>query len=173
MKFRVDKGTGYMYSYAPSHPAAQATSGKLMEHHYVMVNHIGRLLREDECVHHKNRDKTDNRLENLQLMTLTAHAELHAAEDRGVLKLKKTCPVCSKVFIVTSGQDHRVNCSISCKDSANRRFNITAAELEALVWQMPVRDVAKRLGVSDVAVHKRCARLGVNKPPIGYWLSTK
>lgn len=42
--------------------------------------------------------------------------------------------------------------------------------LLAAVWSRPIRDVAWDMGVSDVAVHRACARLGVKKPPRGYWL---
>jgi len=37
------------------------------------------------------------------------------------------------------------------------------------VWVEPVRTVAKRYRVSDVALRKICRRLGVPVPPLGYW----
>ena len=49
----------------------------IFEHRAVMEEHIGRKLTEDEVVHHINGDKTDNRLENLQMMTRGEHSTMH------------------------------------------------------------------------------------------------
>ena len=49
------------------------------------------------------------------------------------------------------------------------RRDLAREELFALVWEKPTQEVAKELGVSDVAVGKLCARLQVPKPPRGYW----
>ena len=38
-----------------------------------------------------------------------------------------------------------------------------------MVWSLPTIKVAEILGVSDVAVAKRCRVLGVSKPPRGFW----
>ena len=51
-----------------------------MEHRYIMEKHIGRMLENDETVHHINHVKDDNRIENLQLMTFKEHAGLHMRE---------------------------------------------------------------------------------------------
>ncbi len=37
------------------------------------------------------------------------------------------------------------------------------------VWSEPTQQVAKRYGVSDVAIAKACALLAIPKPPRGYW----
>jgi len=42
-------------------------------------------------------------------------------------------------------------------------------QIEKLIWANPIRKVAEKMGVSDIALHKRCKRLGVVKPPPGHW----
>jgi len=42
-------------------------------HRVLMEEHVGRLLRKDEVVHHRNGLKTDNRMENLELMGEAQH----------------------------------------------------------------------------------------------------
>lgn len=50
---------------------------QVREHVYVMEQNIGRRLEKHEVVHHVNGNKTDNRIENLRLMTKIDHDNLH------------------------------------------------------------------------------------------------
>lgn len=56
---------GYVEIRMPDHPNARG--GYMLEHRVVMERMIGRLLRPEEVVHHKNAIRSDNRPENLQL----------------------------------------------------------------------------------------------------------
>lgn len=46
-------------------------------HRAIMEEHLGRKLKSDEVVHHINGDKRDNRIGNLQVMTLSEHSRIH------------------------------------------------------------------------------------------------
>ncbi len=41
--------------------------------------------------------------------------------------------------------------------------------LEKQVWSEPIRQLAKKYGVSDVAIHKHCKKMGISLPGRGYW----
>ena len=73
------QNNGYMLVYVPKHPKAHS-DGYVMLHTVIMERMIGRYLHEDEVVHHINRDRTDNREENLQLMKKKDHMSMHMKE---------------------------------------------------------------------------------------------
>ena len=70
---------GYIAVYAPEHPACNA-EGYVMEHRLIMEEYIGRCLADNEVVHHINRKRNDNRIENLLLMTASEHMSYHMTE---------------------------------------------------------------------------------------------
>ena len=60
--------------------------------------------------------------------------------------------------------------SLSAGPTATRSLSeVTRQELYDLVWSTPASRLAQDFGVSDVAIAKRCKRLGVPRPSRGYW----
>lgn len=57
---------GYVLVYVKGHPNANRRS-RVPKHRFVMAQYLGRPLRKNENVHHKNGNKVDNSLENLEL----------------------------------------------------------------------------------------------------------
>lgn len=60
------------------------------QHRMIMEDHIGRRLTKNEVVHHINHCKTDNKIENLQLMSMAEHIRLHNALPTGAGKADLT-----------------------------------------------------------------------------------
>lgn len=67
--------SGYLLVRKPEHPRSQ--SGYIFEHILIAEKKIGRFIKQNESVHHINGIRTDNRLENLSIMTVGEHTSLH------------------------------------------------------------------------------------------------
>lgn len=85
---------GYVYRLVDSADPMFAMAnqmGYVLEHRLIMALFLGRPLSEHETVHHVSGDKTDNRLENLQLRT-GRHGKgvVHRCRDCGSTNIEST-----------------------------------------------------------------------------------
>lgn len=67
---------GYKMIYKPEHPNAQK-DGYILEHRLVMSEFLGRPLGSDEHIHHKDENKLNNNISNLEIISKSEHSKLH------------------------------------------------------------------------------------------------
>lgn len=103
---------------------------------------------------HINGNNQDNSLDNLQILCPNCHSQTDTYAGK---KNKKFKPKKDKLIRVYSSKIEWPS----------------KEELQSMVDSMPVREVAKKLKVSDVSVHKKCASMGIEKKPQGFWLKNQ
>lgn len=123
MKRRI-RHDGYVDVWAPDHPIARR-EGYVLEHRLVLHD-AGVTIPPGFHVHHINEDRSDNRLDNLALVTAAGHGAIHQRTGETVHNQHGT-------FIVGSGinrkaRDEKValpprSCASCSTDISNRRVD--------------------------------------------------
>lgn len=120
----------YTFIVAPAEYAGRLYRGKYCyEHHYVYWKRTGRLPERNKwMVVHKNGLKTDNRIENLEMISASEKSIAHAKRTE---RIEVACGWCGKVFKRTKKQVagtlkirrfNKLFCSIKC--GATHQWNI-------------------------------------------------
>ena len=111
------QSNGYIYEHRPNHPLAD-NRGRVLQHRRIWFDRYGEMPK-DQIIHHKNGDRTDNRLSNLQLMSRGEHVFKHRLGTGKVGQFQ--CSSCKRTFsrslrvqkyCIRKG--HRPCCSMRC-----------------------------------------------------------
>lgn len=75
------KRHGYVWLSIPANVSRTGEKMEMLEHRYVMEQHLGRPLTAEETVHHKNGQRDHNAIENLELFS-SRHGPGQRVEDK-------------------------------------------------------------------------------------------
>lgn len=139
---------------------------------------------------HINGVNNDHRLENLRLLCPNCHSQTDTFAGKNKKKMVGPEGLEPPVAISAAALEAAVsaipprphNQCNKCQRPIQKRSNRctycktdekivwpSKEELEKLVWSTSCSKLSQQLGVSDKAIEKRCKKLGISKPPRGYW----
>ena len=124
----ISKGD-YQYALVKEHPFA-TKNGYVLLHRVIIENHLGRLLNPNEVVHHKDGERRNNNLENLEVLDAREHLHLHATK-KGIKTVILKCPSCNRKFERRYSNTHLIRkngqftcCSRSCNGKFCRKIQL-------------------------------------------------
>ena len=149
---------GYILRRIPGHPQADV-NGYVLEHRLVMEAHLGRYLTREEICHHRNGDKTDNRIENLEIMSRADHARLHHAGTERWSRDFDCCQECGTTERPCRAQGRCVNCY------NNMRYRTDQAFRERVKARVKDRKARRRVPRAPrwAKAHDACIRCGTTE----------
>lgn len=151
----------YLAVQKPNHPKAR-NDGYVYIHQLQAEKKLGRMLKDEECVHHVNENKYDNSIDNLMIFkTNSDHIAFHHGcdiyldNDVWIAKPNKNriCPICN-----TNIKDYDAMMCLSCFLKHKSSHMPSKDVLLDLILKYSMTKIGKMYGVSDNAVRKWCKK---------------
>lgn len=111
---------------------------------------------------HINGINNDNRLDNLRFLCPNCHSQTSTFSGKNRNKEDEISNPIHDIILKRK----------KIKKIGKRNSKIlwpSSDELSKTLWEIPTTQLSKELGVSDVAISKHIKKLGLTKPPRGYW----
>ena len=131
---------GYRVVYRPKHKYATrwiCSPGYVYEHRYVIECFLGRALKDDEHVHHKDGNKLNNSLYNLEVLSREEHARLHHPKHKIALNDTQKRP-----------QPHWYD-------------GLTQDDIRNLIARNSYESIGRQFGVTGAAIKRKALRMGI------------
>lgn len=161
---------GYIAYYIPNHHLANK-SGKVYQHMIAAEQMLGRELKQEEVVHHKDGNRSNNSFDNLIVFKTTSdHAAYHKGcnieldgdvyvaidkRERYGNTTKNKCPSCGQ------WKCYDAKLCLNCHNKKQAKNIPTKEELYDLLCKHNMCEIGRMFGVSDNAVRKWCKKYGL------------
>lgn len=167
IKVFLDKKLGYEFFIDKEHPLS-GKNGKVYYHRHVYSMKVNKWIDKSYHVHHIDGNRNNNDPDNLELLSPKVHWRKNKTHGGYSIKVS-TCKRCGNKFKRRTEKYCSNDCYRNSVIDKSKYLSVSKDELHDLVWKIPTTKVAELIGCSDTMVGKICLRLGVNKPPRGYW----